>query len=172
MNTENIVKKMKELPRPGAGGNRIGRKGNPNRYAYKVGSVQRIIQQIVKSPNNWFLARENASNRSSLAPTLGKYSQIEVATRKQENGTYNIYVMYVPNSDGSMMSNLHHDLREWDSRDKLDRQRKEVMIASMERPRIAKAYEDWAVTSEISPKGSETDIGIPHSDITPSDYSI
>lgn len=154
MNTENIVV-MTELPKAGAGGNRIGRKGNPNRYAYKVGSVQRIIQQIVKNPNSWFLARENASNRSSLAPTLGKYAQIEVATRKQENGTYNIYVMYVPNSDGSMDANLFQDLREWDSRDNLDKQRKEAMIASMERSRVTH--------SEIA------DI---HTDTTSSDYSV
>jgi len=177
MNTENIIP-IVELPKAGAGGNRVGRKGNPNRYAYKVGAVQRMIQQIVKTPNTWFLARENASNRSSLAPTLGKYAQVEVATRKQENGTFNIYVMYVPNSDGSMNANLFHDLREWDSRDYLDQQRKEAMIASVERTRIAKVYEDFAVTSEIPLKGSErqpyaeTEIGIPRSDITPSDYSI
>jgi hypothetical protein len=154
MNTENIVV-MTELPKAGAGGNRIGRKGNPNRYAYKVGSVQRIIQQIVKTPNTWFLARENASNRSSLAPTLGKYAQIEVATRKQENGTYNIYVMYVPNSDGSMDANLHHDLREWDSRDNLDKQRKEAIIASTGISRT--------VYSEVADT---------HTDTTSSDYSV
>jgi hypothetical protein len=143
MNTEHIIP-MAELPKAGAGGNRIGRKGNPNRYAYKVGAVQRIIQQIVKTPNTWFLARENASNRSSLAPTLGKYEQIEVATRKQEDGTFNIYVMYVPNSDGSMNANLYLDL-----------QRKEAMIASVERTRVA--------------HGETADI---HSDITTSDYSV
>jgi hypothetical protein len=154
MNTENIVV-MTELPKAGAGGNRIGRKGNPNRYAYKVGSVQRIIQQIVKNPNSWFLARENASNRSSLAPTLGKYAQIEVATRKQENGTYNIYVMYVPNSDGSMDANLFQDLREWDSRDNLDKQRKEAIIASTGILRTA--YSEVADT---------------HTDTTSSDYSV
>lgn len=177
MNTENIIPIVK-LPKAGAGGNRVGRKGNPNRYAYKVGAVQRMIQQIVKTPNTWFLARENASNRSSLAPTLGKYAQIEVATRKQQNGTFNIYVMYVPNRDGSMNANLFHDLREWDSRDYLDQQRKEAMIASVERTRVANAYGDFfapAVVplkdSETSPY-SETDIGIPYSDITPSDYSI
>jgi hypothetical protein len=63
--------------------------------------------------------------------------------------------MYVPNSDGSMNANLYQDLREWDSRDYLDLQRKEAMIASVERTRVA--------------HGETADI---HSDITTSDYSV
>jgi hypothetical protein len=54
-----------------------------------------------------------------------------------------------------MNANLYQDLREWDSRDYLDLQRKEAMIASVERTRVAHSE-----TADI------------HSDITTSDYSV
>lgn len=106
-------------------GNRgtVGRKGNPNRYAYTVGRVQQMVRELVKTPNQWFLARQGATNRSSLAPTLSKYRQISVATRKTGEKVYDIYVCYVPNADGSMDENLANDILSWSERDNMNAER-------------------------------------------------
>jgi len=100
-----------------------GRKGNPNRYAYTVGRVQKMVRELVKTPNQWFLARKDATNRSSLAPTLSKYPQIHVATRKTAPKTYNIYVCYVPNEDGGMDNILADDIASWAVREQLSVER-------------------------------------------------
>lgn len=112
-------------PRVATIGNRTatGRKGNPNRYAYTVGRVQKMVRELVKTPNQWFLARKDATNRSSLAPTLSKYPQIHVATRKTADKTYDIYVCYVPNEDGSMDDVLANDIASWIEREELSAER-------------------------------------------------
>ena len=101
----------------------VGRKGNPNRYAYTIGRVQQMVRELVKTPNQWFIARQGATNRSSLAPTLSKYRQIRVSTRKTGDKVYDIYVCYIPNEDGSMDENLANDIASWAERDTLNAER-------------------------------------------------
>jgi len=118
--TEQIIP-VENPPKVSSIGNRTttGRKGNPNRYAYSIGRVQKMVRELVKTPNQWFIARKGATNRSSLAPTLSKYPQIHVATRKTGEKQYDIYVCYVPNADGSMDSVLANDIASWAERDEL-----------------------------------------------------
>jgi hypothetical protein len=114
---------VEALPEPRRGDHSptglLGRKGNPNRYAYKVGKVQRLIQQVVQHPNQWVLARQGASNRSSLAPTLSKYPQIKFSTRKQDDGTFDIYVRYTPNTNGTPDDVLAQALADWKRKDEV-----------------------------------------------------
>ena len=111
------IKVFSTLPESRGGSSGRGRTGNPNRYAYRVGVVQKLIMELVEKPNVWCLVRESATNRSSLAPTLGKYKQFRFATRKREdNGLYDIYVRYTPNEFGQHDEKLSNDLREWKSR--------------------------------------------------------
>lgn len=103
----------------------VGRKGNPNRYAYTIGRVQKMVRELVQKPNVWHIARAGATNRSSLAPTLSKYPQIHVSTRKVGEGKYDIYVCYVPNADGSMDTVLADDIASWADRDRLNAERQD-----------------------------------------------
>lgn len=121
---ENITP-VESLPKVATIGSRTpaGRKGNPNRYAYTVGRVQKMVRELVKTPNQWFVARKDATNRSSLAPTLSKYPQIHVATRKTGDKLYDIYVCYVPNEDGSMDSVLANDIASWADRETVGAER-------------------------------------------------
>ncbi len=111
------IKVFSTLPESRGGAMGRGRKGNPNRYAYRLGVVQKLILELVEKPNVWCLVRESATNRSSLAPTLGKYKQFRFATRKREdNGLYDIYVRYTPNEFGQPDEKLATDITEWKSR--------------------------------------------------------
>jgi hypothetical protein len=111
------IKAFTTLPESRGGASGKGRKGNPNRYAYRLGTVQKLILGVVQKPNLWCLVRESASNRSSLAPTLGKYSQFRFATRKREDdGLYDIYVRYTPNEFGQPDEKLAADIQEWKDR--------------------------------------------------------
>lgn len=111
------IKAFSTLPESRGGASAKGRKGNPNRYAYRLGVVQQLILDIMEKPNLWCLAREGATNRSSLAPTLGKYKQFSFATRKRdEDGLYNIYVRYTPNEFGEPDEQLANDIRVWKNR--------------------------------------------------------
>ena len=107
------IKVFSTLPESRCGASGKGRKGNPNRYAYRLGSVQKLILEVVQKPNVWCLVRESASNRSSLAPTLGKYAQFRFATRKRDDdGLYDIYVRYTPNEFGQPDEKLARDIQE------------------------------------------------------------
>ena len=111
------IKVFSTLPESRGGASGKGRKGNPNRYAYRLGSVQNLILEVVQKPNVWCLVRESASNRSSLAPTLGKYAQFRFATRKRDDdGLYDIYVRYTPNEFGQPDEKLAGDIQEWKQR--------------------------------------------------------
>ena len=111
------IKVFSTLPESRGGASVKGRKGNPNRYAYRLGSVQKLILEVVQKPNVWCLVRESASNRSSLAPTLGKYAQFRFATRKRDDdGLYDIYVRYTPNEFGQPDEKLAGDIQEWKQR--------------------------------------------------------
>ena len=109
------------LPDPYYGGSKRstkGRKGNPNRYSYKIGAVQQIIRDVVQHPNQWALVREGSKNRSSLAPTLQKYKQIRFSTRKREDGLFDIYVMYTPDQNGKPDAILAQSLADWEKRER------------------------------------------------------
>lgn len=91
---------------------------NPNRYTYRIGVVQQIIRELVKTPNQWSLVREASKNRSTLAPTLQKYKQIRFATRKRNDGLFDIYAMYTPDENGQPDEVLADALAEWSEREK------------------------------------------------------
>ena len=45
------IKVFSTLPESRGGALGRGRKGNPNRYAYRVGVVQKLIMELVDKPN-------------------------------------------------------------------------------------------------------------------------